>query len=93
MSRPLSNNLILEQVDHDIGSASSFIVFYQFMVGAVCMRIVTASWERPIVAFGVLSVLLPTVVLVFWPVLLRLLSAPSVGAVEPGLSSVAGESK
>jgi len=93
MSRPLSNNLILEQVDHDIGSASSFIVFYQFMVGAVCMRIVTASWERPIVAFGVLSVLLPTVVLVFWPVLLRLLSGLREAAAEPGLSYVAGESE
>ena len=47
MSRPLSNNLILEQVRHDIGSASSFIVFYQFMVGALCMKIVTAAVAGP----------------------------------------------
>jgi DHA1 family bicyclomycin/chloramphenicol resistance-like MFS transporter len=43
MSRPLSNNLILEQVRHDIGSASSFVVFYQFLVGAACVRVVTAA--------------------------------------------------
>ena len=93
MSRPLSNNLILEQVRHDIGSASSFIVFYQFMVGAVCMRIATASWSRPIVAFGILAVLLPTVVLAFWPVLLRLLGTMPVSSAGPELSCVAGESK
>jgi MFS transporter, DHA1 family, multidrug resistance protein len=76
MSRPLSNNLILEQVRHDIGSASSFIVFYQFLVGAVCMRLVTMPWEAPIRAFGLLALLLPAVVLTTWPLLLRLLRTP-----------------
>ncbi len=76
MSRPLSNNLILEQVHQDIGSASSFIVFYQFMVGAVCMRFVTASWKAPIVVFGLLALSLPVFVLVLWPGLLRLLKTP-----------------
>jgi len=93
MSRPLSNNLILEQVHHDIGSASSFIVFYQFMVGAVCMRIVSASWERPIVVFGILSVLLPAVVLLFWPALLRLLAGSQEAVVVSELSCMAGESE
>jgi DHA1 family bicyclomycin/chloramphenicol resistance-like MFS transporter len=71
MSRPLSNNLILEQVRHDIGSASSFIVFYQFIVGAACMRIVTVSWKAPILVFGLLALALPVAVLVIWPGLLR----------------------
>ena len=78
MSRPLSNNLILEQVHTDIGSASSFIVFYHFMVGAVCMKIVTAPWHAPIRAFGLLAVVIPVVVLAIWPFLLRLLKAPPV---------------
>jgi DHA1 family bicyclomycin/chloramphenicol resistance-like MFS transporter len=76
MSRPLSNHLILEQVRHDIGSASSFIVFYQFVVGAVCMRVATTSWDAPVFVFGLLALLLPAAVLAIWPGLLRLLRTP-----------------
>jgi len=35
MSRPVSTHLILEQVETDIGSASSFMVFYNFMLGSL----------------------------------------------------------
>jgi len=76
MSRPLSNHLILDQVRTDIGSASSFIVFYQFMVGALCMRLVTASWQTPIRVFGLLAVCAPLAVLAIWPVLLWMLGKP-----------------
>lgn len=76
MSRPLSNHLILQQVDRDIGSASSFIVFYQFMVGAACMRIVTTDWSDPIFVFGLVALLLPASVLAIWPLLLRMLNEP-----------------
>ena len=83
MSRPLSNNLILEQVRHDIGSASSFIVFYQFLVGSLCMRLVTMSWAAPIRFFGLVALLLPTLVLAVWPPLLHLLRTPSPVAAQP----------
>lgn len=83
MSRPLSNHLILEQVRTDIGSASSFIVFYHFMVGAVCMKIVTAPWRDPIRAFGVLAVTMPILILTIWPLLLRLLNTRHEVAVVP----------
>jgi DHA1 family bicyclomycin/chloramphenicol resistance-like MFS transporter len=83
MSRPLSNNLILEQVRHDIGSASSFIVFYQFMVGALCMRIVTAPWQAPIHVFGLVALLMPAMVLGIWPLLLHVLRTPPPIAVQP----------
>jgi DHA1 family bicyclomycin/chloramphenicol resistance-like MFS transporter len=86
MSRPLSNHLILEQVRTDIGSASSFIVFYHFMVGAICMKIVTAPWHSPIRAFGVLAVLVPVTVLAIWPLLLRLLRMPRAGAGPSGMA-------
>lgn len=76
MSRPLSNHLILQQVDRDIGSASSFIIFYQFMIGAVCMRIVTADWDHPIFVFGLVALLLPISVLAIWPFLVRMLNTP-----------------
>jgi len=81
MSRPLSNHLILQQVEHDIGSASSFIVFYQFIVGAACMRIVTTDWSDPIFVFGLVALLLPASVLAIWPVLLRTLNEPVPAAV------------
>jgi MFS transporter, DHA1 family, multidrug resistance protein len=93
MSRPLSNNLILEQVQQDIGSASSFIVFYQFMVGAVCMRLVSASWSSPITVFGILAVALPTAVLAFWPLLLRLLSDRREAPAAARVCCVAGKSE
>lgn len=69
LSRPLCNHLVLEQVTHDIGAASSFLVFYQGMVGAVCMWLVCLPWSRPIMAFGVLVLSLSTVIVVVWPLL------------------------
>ncbi|MFA5292700.1 MAG: multidrug effflux MFS transporter [Phycisphaerae bacterium] len=72
LSRPLSNHLILWQVNHDIGTASSFIVFYQFIVGATCMWIATAGWKNPIFAFSILAFIFPLVVLIIWPFLLKI---------------------
>ncbi|OHB68523.1 MAG: hypothetical protein A2Y77_04980 [Planctomycetes bacterium RBG_13_62_9] len=86
----MSNNLILEQVRHDIGSASAFIVFYQFMVGAACMRIVTAPWVAPIRIFGLLALLAPTIVLALWPFLLRMLKGRPATAGQAGFSGMAG---
>jgi len=89
MSRPLANHLILEQVRTDIGSASSFTVFYQFMVGALCMRLVTAPWSAPIRVFGLLALTAPLIVLAVWPALLWMLKKPcqpDLVAVRPGLN-------
>lgn len=83
MSRPLCNHLILEQVHRDIGSASSFIVFYQFVVGALCMRFVTLPWGAPIHVFGLVALLVPAVVLAVWPLLLHLLRATPAPALQP----------
>ncbi|MBN1505447.1 MAG: multidrug effflux MFS transporter [Sedimentisphaerales bacterium] len=82
MSRPLSNNLILEQVSQDIGSASAFLVFYQFMVGAICMRIATTSWSAPLFVFGLMALLVPAVVLAIWPWLLTMLRKPGASIVK-----------
>jgi DHA1 family bicyclomycin/chloramphenicol resistance-like MFS transporter len=73
MVRPVSTHLILEQVSTDIGSASSFMVFYNFLLGSVCMAYSTAPWSRPIVAYGFLAAGLPALVLALWPLLLRLI--------------------
>jgi MFS transporter, DHA1 family, multidrug resistance protein len=73
MSRPLCNHLVLEQVSQDIGAASSFLVFYQGMVGAACMWLVCLSWPSPIMAFGILVLALSVVILVVWPFLQRVM--------------------
>lgn len=69
LSRPLCNHLVLEQVTQDIGAASSFLVFYQGMVGAVCMWFVCLPWASPIAAFGILVLSLSAVILFVWPFL------------------------
>ncbi len=71
VSRPLANHLILEQVDRDIGSASSLLIFTQFMAGALCMALTTAGWSRPVLVLALLTFLLPGVVLLAWPLLQR----------------------
>jgi len=73
ISRPLSTNLILSQVNSDIGSASGFIVFYTFVVGSTCMAMTTAKWSHPILAFGVITLVLPLIVLMMWPIMLRII--------------------
>ncbi|MCE5341754.1 MAG: multidrug effflux MFS transporter [Planctomycetaceae bacterium] len=73
MTRPLSINLILSQVSSDIGSASGFIVFYTFVVGSTCMALTTAKWNNPILAFGLIAFILPLIVLIMWPVLLKII--------------------
>lgn len=75
LNRPLSNHLVLEQVSEDIGAASSFLVFYQGMVGAVCMWLVCLPWASPIAAFGILVLSLSIVILAVWPFLASALKA------------------
>ncbi|WP_309399281.1 multidrug effflux MFS transporter [Cerasicoccus maritimus] len=71
VSRPLTNHLVLEQVDRDIGAASSTIIFTQFMAGAICMAFTTGGWSCPIVALGFLMLLMPGAVLLGWPFIQR----------------------
>lgn len=72
-TRPLSVNFILSQVSTDIGSASGFIVFYTFVVGSTCMALTTSKWSNPILAFGIIALVLPMIVLIMWPVLLKII--------------------
>ncbi len=83
LSRPLSNHLVLEQVTQDIGAASSFLVFYQGIVGAVCMWLVCLPWPVPIVAFGTMVLSISAAILAVWPFLLKALKARESLACSP----------
>lgn len=83
ISRPLSNHLILDQVETDVGSASSFLVFYVFMVGAASMALVSIPWHHPIVVLGWFAVIVPCVVLMVWPVLLSQLAKAAAAKANP----------
>lgn len=66
LSRPPGNNLILEQIDRDSGTASSLIVFSFMMLGALAMWIISLKWADKITAIGVMSLISGGATLSFW---------------------------
>lgn len=75
LTRPLSTHLILDQVHSDVGSAASFLTFYVFVIGALSMALVSIPWDHPIMVLGWFAVIAPTIVLILWPMLLKLLAS------------------
>ncbi|MBC2737148.1 MAG: multidrug effflux MFS transporter [Desulfobacteraceae bacterium] len=55
LSRPPSNNLVLEQVDRHAGAASSLLVFIYFMLGAFSMWLISLDWLDKIYMIGILG--------------------------------------
>lgn len=66
LSRPPSNNLVLEQVDRDIGSASSLLIFTYFIFGAVSMWFISLEWTDKIPVLGSTAVGCGALVLAAW---------------------------
>lgn len=66
MNRPPSNNLILEQVQHDVGAASALVVFAFMTVGAAGMSIISLNWPDKIMVLGVLGSIVGALTLAFW---------------------------
>jgi DHA1 family bicyclomycin/chloramphenicol resistance-like MFS transporter len=66
MNRPPSNNLILEQVQRDVGAASALIIFAFMTVGAAGMGIISLAWSDKIMVLGVLGTVVGTITLAFW---------------------------
>jgi len=64
--RPPSNNLLLEQVQSDIGAASSLMVFVFFLVGALMMWFISLGWPDKISIIGWGGVFAPAVSLAGW---------------------------
>jgi len=64
--RPPGNNLILEQVEQDVGAASSFMVFLFFLTGAVSMWFISLGWRDAVQVLGWLGLGSATVTLLAW---------------------------
>ena len=64
--RPPGNNLILEQVEQDIGAASSLMVFVFFMTGACSMWFISLGWHDAIQVIGILGMCSGTLALTGW---------------------------
>jgi DHA1 family bicyclomycin/chloramphenicol resistance-like MFS transporter len=71
LSRPPSNNLVLEQVDRDAGSASSLLIFSYFTLGAVGMWFISLEWADKVPVLGAIALGCGALVLGAWAVLQR----------------------
>ncbi len=71
--RPPGNNLILEQVEQDVGSASSLMIFMFFMTGACSMWFISLGWQDAVRILGLLGIGSATLTLVAWLTIDRLL--------------------
>ncbi|MEZ0575658.1 Bcr/CflA family efflux MFS transporter [Halodesulfovibrio aestuarii] len=68
VSRPVSNHMILETVDTDVGTASSLLTFTYFILGALAMQFISFDWaSKPLVIgeMGIASAMIPLVALFF----------------------------
>lgn len=72
--RPPSNNLLLEQVEQDVGAASSLMVFFYFMTGSISMWIISQDWHDKIVVMGWLGTISASITILLWLVINRLLT-------------------
>lgn len=66
LSRPSSNHLMLEQVDSHAGSASSLMVFFNFVIGAFSMWMIALNWSDKIMTIGVLGIASGGIILAIW---------------------------
>ncbi|MBA3007694.1 MAG: MFS transporter [Proteobacteria bacterium] len=64
--RPPGNNLILEQVDRDAGAASSLMVFFFFITGAISMWLISLDWQDKVAVLGWLGMVSATITLLGW---------------------------
>jgi DHA1 family bicyclomycin/chloramphenicol resistance-like MFS transporter len=64
--RPPGNNLLLEQVEVDVGSASSVMVFVFFMTGASSMWLISLNWHDKVAVLGWLGIIFATITFTGW---------------------------
>lgn len=69
ISRPPSNNFLLEQIRTDAGSASSLIMFMYFTCGALAMGFISQPWSNKILTLALTSLGSSLLVLILLPLL------------------------
>ncbi|WP_428565164.1 MAG: MFS transporter [Solidesulfovibrio sp. DCME] len=57
MSRPVSNHLLLELVEQDVGAAAALMTFSLFVWGAVAMLVISLNWDSKAAMLGWLGLL------------------------------------
>jgi DHA1 family bicyclomycin/chloramphenicol resistance-like MFS transporter len=75
LSRPPSNNFVLEQVDQYAGAASSLLIFTYFMVGAFAMWLISLGWSDKIRVIGILATGSGALILGLWQIKLGMKSS------------------
>jgi DHA1 family bicyclomycin/chloramphenicol resistance-like MFS transporter len=69
--RPAGNNLILEQVERDTGTASALMVFSYFMTGALAMWLFSFDWHDKMAVLAVMGSGAMLVALLLWGLVKR----------------------
>jgi DHA1 family bicyclomycin/chloramphenicol resistance-like MFS transporter len=73
LSRPPSNNIVLEQIHRNAGAASSLLIFANMMTGAVGMEVIALNWTDKIKVLGLSGIIFGAVTLVVWLISQRVL--------------------
>jgi DHA1 family bicyclomycin/chloramphenicol resistance-like MFS transporter len=61
MSRPISNHLILKQVQRDTGTASSLLTFFNFLCAAIAMELISPNWSSKPMVIAVMGLVGSTI--------------------------------
>jgi len=64
LSRPVSNSLILDQVDKDVGAASGIMTPEMFMAASMAMQLIVLDWPNRPMVLGQLALVGATIPLV-----------------------------
>ncbi len=56
-SRPVSNVMILDQVDKDVGAAAGVMTFFLFVIGSFSMEIISLDWANKPVTLGTFALI------------------------------------
>lgn len=78
LSRPPSNNIALEQVDVDAGSASSILIFIYFVMGALSMSFISLNWTDKIQIIGLMAACSGVFCMISWHILKPHLRMPAI---------------
>ncbi len=77
LSRPPSNNLALEQVPKDAGTASSAMVFCYFILGALSMAAISLNWADKVRYLSILAMASGVLSLTLWARIYTFIRVPA----------------